>query len=137
MEEEENVQGFILDPEFLKDVAIVRKIRTLRDAQIFTTEKLAKTFFKTGTEQEKFRNYALSIPDFERLNIGLLMTVFFVWHNLGREEIPKNLDKVKLAPNVEVQKEIFGTDGLTVEIKADIVRYMRYILLLKNRSRKQ
>lgn len=133
----EGFEEFIIEgevPEFS------RNIRNIRDAQNLNLKKILTKFFNTPSEVDAYLAEAKTYSDFEIINVKLLSSVYYMWSQIGRREIPKNFvsvnDKpkkgeVRVAPNMEIQKEVYKSENINNLMKADIIRYMRYILSIK------
>lgn len=144
MEEEDN---FILEeldfkPKEITSIELVKRIHTIRDAQNLNMKKTLDRFFQEPTIKDSIALEAANFPDYEIMNVVIIAVVFYIWSELKERKIPKNVvsaneqklkkGEARITPDLALQKEYFKTDQVTDELKADIYRYMRYILQLSN-----
>ena len=126
---------FIIEKKFPEGS---QRIATTKQAQEFTARKVLPLFFPSTVTADIVAEKMKALPDYETMNVPLLAVVFYIWETRGKE-IPKDIvdfdpgyklkkGEVFVTPTLEAQREVFHTEKINREMKADIVRYMRVIL---------
>lgn len=140
--EEDNfeLEKFDYGQKEINNIELVKRIHTIRDAQNLNMKKTLDRFFQEPTIKDSIALEAANFPDYETMNVVIIVVVFYIWAELKERKIPKNVvsaseaklkkGEARIAPDLTLQKEYFKTENVTPELKADIYRYMRYILHL-------